>query len=149
MVILYFKFLRSHQTVSTLCVCVCQSLVVSDSQPTRLLCPRNSPGKNTAVGCHSLLQSIFPIQGLNLGLLHCRRSLNNLSHQGSPRLFMVANYQGPNLFTNLSKLVIVSFYYSDENVKWYLIVVSICISLVTNEIYIFLGACWDYLSSYC
>ena len=149
MVILYFKFLRSHQTVSTLSVCVCQSLIVSDSQPTRLLCPWNSPGKNTAVGCHSLLQSIFPIQGLNLGLLHCRQSLNHLSHQGSPRLFTVANYQGPNLFTSLSKLVIVSFDYSDENVKWYLIVVSICISLVTNEIYIFLGACWDYLSSYC
>ena len=41
----------------------------------RLLCPWNSPGKNTGVGIHSLLQGIFPIQGSNLGLLHCRQSL--------------------------------------------------------------------------
>ena len=34
--------------------------------PARLLCPQNSPGKNTGVGCHSLLQGIFPTQGLNL-----------------------------------------------------------------------------------
>ena len=40
--------------------------------PTRLLCPWNYPGKNTGVGSHALLQGIFPAQGLNLGLLHCR-----------------------------------------------------------------------------
>ena len=33
---------------------------------TRLLCPWNFSGKNTGVGCHFLLQEIFPIQGLNL-----------------------------------------------------------------------------------
>ena len=33
--------------------------------PTRLLCPRNSPDKKTGVGCHSLLQGIFPTQGLS------------------------------------------------------------------------------------
>ena len=48
----------------------------------RLLCAWNSPGKNTGVGCHSLLQRIFPTQGLNLGLLHCRQILYHLSHQG-------------------------------------------------------------------
>ena len=47
-----------------------------------LLCPWSSPGKNTGVGSHSLLQGIFPTQGLNLGLLHY--SLYHLSHQGSP-----------------------------------------------------------------
>ena len=41
-------------------------------KPTRLLCPWNSPGKHTGVGCLSLLQGTFPIQGLNLALLHCR-----------------------------------------------------------------------------
>ena len=41
-------------------------------EPTRLLCPWDSPGKNTGVGCHALLQGIFPTQGLNSGLLHCR-----------------------------------------------------------------------------
>ena len=34
-------------------------------QPARFLCPWDSPGKNTGVGCHALLQGIFPIQGLN------------------------------------------------------------------------------------
>ena len=49
--------------------------------PARLLCPRDSPGKNTGVGCHSLLQGIS-LQGLNLGLLHCRQILYHLSHKG-------------------------------------------------------------------
>ena len=44
-------------------------------QPTRLFCPWNYPGKNTGVGCHPLLQRIFPTQGLNSGLLHWRRIL--------------------------------------------------------------------------
>ena len=46
------------------------------------LCPRNSPGKNTGVGCHFLLQGIFLTQGLNLGLPYCRQTLYQLSHQG-------------------------------------------------------------------
>ena len=59
-------------------------------QSPRLLCPWNSPGKNTGVGSHFLLQGIFPTQGLNPGLLHCRQILfyfifYRLSHQGSPR----------------------------------------------------------------
>ena len=41
-------------------------------QPSRLLCPWDSPGKNTGVGSHSFLQGIFLTQGLNPGLLHCR-----------------------------------------------------------------------------
>ena len=55
------------------------------SPPGWLLCPWNSPGKNTGVGCHSFLQGIFPAQGLNPGLLHCRQILFCLSHQGSPQ----------------------------------------------------------------
>ena len=52
------------------------TLVMSDSlRPTRLLCPWNVPGKNTGVGGHALLQRIFPTQGLNPGLLHCRQIL--------------------------------------------------------------------------
>ena len=43
-----------------------------------------SPGKNTQVGCHSLLQEIFPTQVSNLGLLHCRWIPYWLSHQGPP-----------------------------------------------------------------
>ena len=41
------------------------------------------PGKSTRVGCHFLLQEIFPTQALNPGLLHCRQTLYHLSHQGS------------------------------------------------------------------
>ena len=44
----------------------------------RLLCPWNSPGKNTGVGC--LLQGILPTQRWNPGLLHCRQILYHLSH---------------------------------------------------------------------
>ena len=44
-----------------------------------ILCPWNSPGKNTGVGCHALLQGIFPTQGWNSGLPHCRQILYQLS----------------------------------------------------------------------
>ena len=44
----------------------------------------DSPGKNTGVGSHSLLRGIFLTQGLNPGLLHCRKILYHLRHQGSP-----------------------------------------------------------------
>ena len=44
-----------------------------------------SQGKNTEVGYHALLQGIFPTQGLNSGLPHCRRILYHQSHQASPR----------------------------------------------------------------
>ena len=46
----------------------------------------DSPGQNTEVGSHSLLQAIFPTQGSNPGLLHCRQILYQLSHQGSLRI---------------------------------------------------------------
>ena len=52
--------------------------------PARLLCPWDSPGKNTGVGSHSLLQGIFPIQGSNPDLLHCRRILYHLSQAEKP-----------------------------------------------------------------
>ena len=41
----------------------------------------NSPGKNTGVGCHFLLQGIFPTQGSIPGLPHCKQMLYPLSHQ--------------------------------------------------------------------
>ena len=63
--------------------------VMSDSlqphglYPARLLCPWDSPGKNTGVGCHSLLQENLPTQGLNPSHLHCRQTFYHLSHHGS------------------------------------------------------------------
>ena len=44
----------------------------------------DSPGKNTGVGCHTLLQGMPPTWGSNPGLLHCRQILYHLSLQGSP-----------------------------------------------------------------
>ena len=52
-----------------------------DCRPARLLCPGNYPGKNTGVGCHFLLQGIFPTQGSNPCLPHCKQTLYCLSHQ--------------------------------------------------------------------
>ena len=49
-----------------------------------IYCPWNCPGQNTGVGSLSLLQGIFPTQGLNPGLLHCRRILYQLSQKGNP-----------------------------------------------------------------
>ena len=45
----------------------------------------NSLAQNTGVGSLSFLQGIFPTQGLNPGLPHCRQILYQLSHKGSPR----------------------------------------------------------------
>ena len=52
--------------------------------PARLLCPWNSPGENTGVGSHSLLQGLFLTPGSSLHLLYSRWILYHLSHQGSP-----------------------------------------------------------------
>ena len=52
----------------------------------------NSPGKNTGVGCHALLQGISPPQGLNSALPHCGQILYHLSHQGSPRILKCVAY---------------------------------------------------------
>ena len=55
------------------CVCVCAKSLEScltPCNPATLLCPWESPGKNTGVGCYFLLQVIFPTQRLNPGLLH-------------------------------------------------------------------------------
>ena len=64
-------------------MCVNPSVVSDSLRPARLLCPWDSPGENTGVGCHFLLQGIFPTQGSNPGLPHCRHVLYHLSHQGS------------------------------------------------------------------
>ena len=69
-----------------------------DAQPCPTLCDPidcsppgssvhgDSLGKNTGMGCQALLQGIFPTQGSNPGLPHCRRILYHLSHQESPRI---------------------------------------------------------------
>ena len=55
-----------------------------DCSPQRSSVHEIFPGKNPGVGCYFLLQRIFPTQGSNPGLPHCRQTLYCLSHQGSP-----------------------------------------------------------------
>ena len=55
-------------------------------QPHGLYSPWNFPEQNTGVGSCSLLQGLFPTQGSNPGLPHCRQILYQLSHKGSPRI---------------------------------------------------------------
>ena len=69
------------------CMLCCSVMSDSFVAPWTVACQAplwNFPGKNTGVGCHFLLQGIFPTHGLNLGLLQCRQILFCLSHQGSP-----------------------------------------------------------------
>ena len=63
-----------------------RSVMTDSLRPHEPYSPWNSPGQNTGVCSLSLLQGIFPTQGLNSGLPHCRWILYELSHQGSPRI---------------------------------------------------------------
>ena len=69
--------------VAQLCSTLCNPM---DYIVHEILQARNSPGQNTGVGNLSLLQGIFPSQGSNTGLLHCRQILYHLSHKRSPDL---------------------------------------------------------------
>ena len=71
------------------------SVVSNSLQPYGLHSSWNSPGQNTGVGSLSLLQGIFPTQGLNPGLLNFRQILYQLSHQGSPRILEWLAYLFP------------------------------------------------------
>ena len=72
----------AHSTLAHLAGFI-TTMLSHELYPTRLLCAWNSPGKNTGVGCHFLLQRIFLTQGSNLCLRHCRQILYNRNHQGS------------------------------------------------------------------
>ena len=61
--------------------CPCPTLPPHGLFSARLPCPRNPPGQNTGVGCHSLLQGIFSTQESNPGLLHCGQIPYRLSHK--------------------------------------------------------------------
>ena len=69
--------------VTQSCATLCYPM---DGSPPGSSVRGDSPSKNTAVGCHALLQRIFPTQGLNPGFPHYRWIIYHLSHQGSPRI---------------------------------------------------------------
>ena len=87
--ILNFQWLRWSMHA---CMLSCFSrvwLFVTMDQPTRLLCLWDSPGKNTGVGCHAILQRIFPTQGSTprlLGLLYWQVSSSPVTPPRKPKV---------------------------------------------------------------
>ena len=95
----YLYKLQTIWIVAWMCVCVCAFACVCACTPSfslaqffatpgavacQVLCPWDSTGENTGVGCHFLLQGVFLTQGWsNSWLLHCRHILYHLSHQGN------------------------------------------------------------------
>ena len=81
---------KRYKDLDIFCCCLvtklCPTLLQLHGQwHTRILCPWDSPDKNTRVDCHFLPQGIFPDQGLNLHLLYWQADSFPLSHLGSPR----------------------------------------------------------------
>ena len=121
-------FLLLSPTIRSFISCVSVCSVASDSsryyglQPARLPCPWDSPGENTGVGCHSLLQWIFLTQESNPHILHWQADFLPISHLGShihflslpqslflllhpPMLFPSPNYPCVKLTFSFSRLI--------------------------------------------
>ena len=85
--------------VRVLCCSVkSDSLRTHERYPVRLLCLRDSPGKNTGVGCRALLQGIFPTQGSNphlLCLLHRQAGSLPSVPPGKPHMYAMLPYNLP------------------------------------------------------
>ena len=89
------QVLYHYTLLSCCCVRLCNLM---DCSPPGSSVYGDSPGKDTGLGCHALLQGIFPTQGLNPALPHFTRILYRLSHQGSPRTLKrvaCAFFRGP------------------------------------------------------
>ena len=71
--------------------------------------PWDFPGNSTEVDCHFLLQGIFPNQGLNPGLPHCRQTLYCLNHQGSPYIYVIMSSSSREFYFFVSKLYTLFF----------------------------------------
>ena len=85
-------------------------------------------GKSTGVGCHFLLQGIFPTQGLNQGLRHCRQTLYHLSHQGIPSGIpalkadsLPAKPQGTPKNTGVGSLSLLQTIFQTQELNWCLL----------------------------
>ena len=93
--------LLSHHVLC--CSVMSDSLLPRDCNPPGSSVHGDSPGKTTGVDCHALPQWIFPIQGSNLGLPHCRQILYHLNHQEVPEC--------PCFFKFPSKSVVLSIHH--------------------------------------
>ena len=102
-------------------------------QPARLLWAWDFPGKNTGVGCHFLLQGIFPAQGSNphlSRLLHCRRIL---SHWVTRELVLAATIR--KLERVKSIINCNNSYVMIYNIYWTLKHVSVTVSIIIYKYY--------------
>ena len=82
------SYIQHNDSVQCLVTQLCLTLSnPMDCSPPGSSVHGDSPGKNTVVGCHTLLQGIFPTQWSNTGLPHCGHTLYCLSYHGSPRIW--------------------------------------------------------------
>ena len=81
--LLHYKSTALQQNIGKSCSTLCKPM---DYSSPGFSVHGNSPGEDTGVGCHALLQGIFPTQGSNPDLSHFRWILYHLKHQGSPRI---------------------------------------------------------------
>ena len=95
-----------HILGTPLCLTRCNPV---DCSPPSSSVHEDSPGKDTRVGCHALLQGIFPTQWLNPGLPHYRQILYHLSHQGNLKNWTTQHQKtnnsiknGQNMWINIS-----------------------------------------------
>ena len=121
--ILHFSFFTNLSmscfTILALAMCLAlpNSLQPHGLQLARLLCPQNSPGKNSGVGCHFLLQGIFLTQGLNphlLCLLHQQADSLPLCNPGS-RILALTPLNSAFIFSNNAPLILTKSY--EINIK--------------------------------
>ena len=78
----YMRWLVLSMSGGGLVAKSCPTLAIPWTVAHQAPCSWDSPGKNTGMGCHFLLQGIFPSQGSNPGLLQCKQTLYQLSYKG-------------------------------------------------------------------
>ena len=88
MVQLSYPYMTMGKTIALTVLCLVDLLCPTlndpmDCSPPGSSAHGDSPGKNAGVGCHTLLHGIFPTEGSNPGLLHCKQILYHLNHQCS------------------------------------------------------------------
>ena len=98
----------------------------------------DSPGKNTGVGCHALLQGIFPIQGSNPGLPHYRQILHCLSHQGNPTTIDIPTQKKYSLSSRYLQICLSRDPTNHDNILLGWLTASFCISFTISNTYIIL-----------
>ena len=120
----FFNFWDIHCCclVAKSCPTLCDPMDCRGAPFSRVLCPWNSLGENTGVGCHCLLQGLFPTQGSDPGLLHHRRALYCWATREAQRIHTLWWYRFPvtvHLILDLSIIMSTSGFYSfSQSAAW-------------------------------